>query len=132
LLVEALSEHIHTHLTALNRLEQHGYDFPDRRVIILADAAHLKLGERIAAGVHGTVIIEPLTHDYYDGLRFMISARTRGGELVPLIDGGCFDWLRKLNSNNKLVFVASGLGSQIAAYLYRLPASDRRAGVKDA
>jgi hypothetical protein len=122
LLADALSEHIHTHLTALNRLEQHGYGFPDRRVRILADAAHFKLGERIAAGVNGaSVILETLTHDYYDGLRFMISARSRGGEQLPLIDGGCFDWLRKLNSNDKLVFVASGLGSQLAAYLYRMP-----------
>jgi hypothetical protein len=122
LLVEALSDHIHTHLTALNRLEQHGYGFPDRRVRILADAAHARLGERIAAGVHATsVVLETLTHNYYDGLRFMISARSPGGEQLPLIDGGCFDWLRKLNSNNKLVFVASGLGSQLAAYLYRLP-----------
>jgi hypothetical protein len=123
LLVEALSEHIHTHLHALNRLEQHGYGFPDRRVRILADAAHARLGERIAAGVHATsVVLETLAHDYYDGLRFMISARTPGGEQLPLIDGGCFDWLRKLNSNDRLVFVASGLGSQLAAYLYRLSA----------
>jgi hypothetical protein len=122
LLVEALSEHIHTHLSALNRLEQHGYGFPDRRVRILADAAHARLGERIAAGINASVVLEALTHDYYDGLRFMISARSPGGEHLPLIDGGCFDWLRKLNSNDKLVFVASGLGSQLAAYLYRLTA----------
>jgi hypothetical protein len=123
LLVEALSEHIHTHLSALNRLEQHGYGFPDRRVRILADATHARLGERIAAGVNATsVVLETLTHDYYDGLRFMISARAPSGEQLPLIDGGCFDWLRQLNSNNKMVFVASGLGSQLAAYLYRLSA----------
>jgi hypothetical protein len=68
------------------------------------------------------VVLETFAHDYYDGLRFMISARSPGGDQLPLIDGGRFDWLRKLNSNNKLVFVASGLGSQLAAYLYRLPA----------
>lgn len=123
LLVDALAEHIHTHLRALDRLEQHGYAFPDRRVRILADAAHARLGERIAAGVSAkSVVLESLAHNYYDGLRFMISARSPGGEQPPLIDGGCFDWLRKLNSNNKLVFVASGLGSQLAAYLYRASA----------
>jgi hypothetical protein len=106
-LVESLSEHIQTHLSALNRLEQHGYAFPDRIIKILATPERKGLGERVA-------------HDYYDGLRFMISARCRGGEHMPLIDGGAFDWLRKLTSNNKLVFVASGLGSQLAAYLYRL------------
>jgi hypothetical protein len=79
------------------------------------------LGERIASGVGVPVVIETLTHDYYDGLRFMISARSLSGEHMPLIDGGAFDCPRKLNSNNKLVFVASALGSQLAAYLYRLP-----------
>ena len=35
-----------------------------------------------------------------------------------LIDGGAFDWLRKLTSNRRLAFVASGMGSQLAAYLF--------------
>jgi hypothetical protein len=121
-LVESLSEHIRTHISALNRLEQHGYGFPDRTLKILATPERRALGERIANGVGATpVVFETLAHDYYDGLRFMISARSAGGEHMPLIDGGAFDWLRKLTSNNKLVFVASALGSQLAAYLYRLP-----------
>jgi hypothetical protein len=124
-LVESLSEHIQTHLSALNRLEQHGYGFPDRRLKILASPERKALGERIASGVGSlggtSVVLETLTHDYYDGLRFMISARSREGEDMPLIDGGAFNWLRRLTSNNKLVFVASALGSQLAAYLYRLP-----------
>jgi hypothetical protein len=121
-LVESLSEHIQTHLSALNRLEQHGYSFPDRRLKVLATPERRALGERIASGAGEIpVVFETLTHDYYDGLRFMISARAPGGEHLPLIDGGAFDWLRKLTSNHKLVFVASALGSQLAAYLYRLP-----------
>ncbi len=121
-LVESMCEHIQTHIGALNRLEQHGYRFADRSLKILATPERKALGERIAAGVSGTpVLFETLTHGYYDGLRFMISARAPGGEQMPLIDGGAFDWLRKLTSNNKLVFVASALGSQLAAYLYRLP-----------
>ena len=67
------------------------------------------------------IAFETLTNEYYDGLRFMIGVRAPGGEHIPLIDGGAFDWLRKLNSNNKLVFVASALGSQPSAYLFRLP-----------
>jgi hypothetical protein len=125
-LVESLSEHIQTHLNALNRLEQHGYAFPDRSVKILVTPERKALGERIASGVAGPVLIETLTHDYYDGLRFMISARSSSGEHLPLIDGGAFDWLRKLTSNNKLVFVASALGSQLAAYLYRSPGQGAR------
>jgi len=121
-LVESLSEHIQTHLSALNRLEQHGYGFPDRILKILATPERRALAERTADDVGGTpVVFETLTHDYYDGLRFMISARAPCGEHMPLIDGGAFDWLRKLTSNHKLVFVASALGSQLAAYLYRLP-----------
>lgn len=121
-LVESLSEHIQTHIGALNRLEQHGYSFPDRILKILATPGCKALGERIASGVSGTpVVFETLTHDYYDGLRFMMSARAVSGEHMPLIDGGAFDWLRKLTSNNKLVFVASAIGSQLAAHLYRVP-----------
>jgi hypothetical protein len=120
-LVESLSEHIQTQLSALNRLEQHGYAFPDRILKILATPECNALGERVASSVGSTpVVLETLAHDYYDGLRFMISARAPGGEHLPLIDGGAFDWLRKLTSNRKLVFVASGFGSQLAAYLYRL------------
>jgi hypothetical protein len=125
-LVESLSDHIQTHLSALNRLEEHGYGFPDRSLKILTTPERKALGERIAGGVRSldrtSVVFETLTHNYYDGLRFMISARSPSGEHMPLIDGGAFDWLRKLTSNNKLVFVASGLGSQLAAHLYRLPA----------
>lgn len=127
-LVESLTEHIQTHIGALDRLEQNGYGFPDRILKILATPERTALGERIAAGVRAAsgasgiaVVFETLAHAYYDGLRFMISARSPNGEHLPLIDGGAFDWLRKLTSNDKLVFVASGLGSQLAAYLYRLP-----------
>jgi hypothetical protein len=34
--VEALLEHVRTHLGALDRLERHGYEFPERSVTILA------------------------------------------------------------------------------------------------
>ena len=63
--------------------------------------------------------MEPLEKQYYDGLRFMISAHSSAGDDIPLIDGGAFDWLHKLASNRKLVFVASAIGSQLAAYAYR-------------
>jgi hypothetical protein len=121
-LVESLSEHIQTHLSALSRLEQHGYGFPDRTLKILASPERKALGERIANRTAGaSVVFETLAHDYYDGLRFMIGARSIDGEHMPLVDGGAFDWLRKLTSNDKMVFIASGMGSQLAAFLYRLP-----------
>jgi hypothetical protein len=117
--VEALTEHILTHWNALNRLEAHGYDFPARTIKILTSPAREPIGRRVAGALALPVVFEPLTHGYYDGIRFMIGARSPGGEDVPLIDGGAFDWLDKLASNRKLVFVASGLGSQLAAYLFR-------------
>jgi hypothetical protein len=117
--VEALVEQIATHLAALDRLEQHGYAFPDRRVKVLSTPARAPLAERIAAAIgDAPVVRETFDHPYYDGLRFMINARGAQGEDIFLIDGGAFDWLPKLTSNRRLVFVASGMGSQLA-YLFR-------------
>jgi len=61
-----------------------------------------------------------LTHEYYDGLRFQIAV---GGQDsgIPLIDGGAFDWLSTLTSNRKMAYVASGMGSQLAAFAFRRP-----------
>ena len=118
--VDALIGHIRTHLRALTLLEAHGYEFPDRVVKLLANPARAALAQRIAAALPEVAVThELLTHEYYDGLRFMISAGSRLGEAIPLIDGGAFNWLTKLASNRKLVFVASAIGSQLAAYLYR-------------
>lgn len=118
--VEALLEHVRTQLAALDLLEQHGYDFPDRSVTILASPARAALGDRIADALAGVRVVRgELAHAYYHGLRFQISTRGTNGASVPLIDGGAFDWLAKLTSNRRLVFVASGMGSQLAPYLFR-------------
>jgi hypothetical protein len=37
------------------------------------------------------------------------------GDQVPIADGGTFDWLAKLTSNRRAVYVASGLGAQLIA-----------------
>ena len=116
----ALVEHINTHLAVLSRLTQNGYAIADTKVRLLATAQNTQLAQRIAAGIT-TVPVQhqALEHPYYDGIRFMIDVRAPNGAEIPLIDGGAFDWLRKLCSNDKLVFVASGMGSQILAYLFR-------------
>lgn len=124
----ALVSHIATHLAALDRLEQHGYAFADRRVTVLATPARAPLAERIvsalaAEGRREPVAHAPLDHAYYNGLRFMINVRNPQGDDLPLIDGGAFDWLEKLTTNRKLVFVASGMGSQLAASQFRLASS---------
>lgn len=118
---DALYEHIGTHLAALGRLEQHGYAFPNRRLRLLATPERWPLAERVAARLtQETVEIEPLNHDYYHGLRFMISAGDAASS-IPLIDGGAFDWLTRLAANRKLVFVASAIGSQLVAFAFRSP-----------
>jgi hypothetical protein len=122
---DALTHHICTHLQALDRLEQHGYSFANRRVRLLSTAEREPLARRIAAAIDAVpVSMEHLDKQYYDGLRFMISAHTAAGDDIPLIDGGAFDWLHKLAANRKLVFVASALGSQLAAYLYRVATAE--------
>lgn len=118
--VDALIAHIRVHWRALDRLERIGYRFADRRLRLLSTAARRPLAERIAAALPDLPVVhEALTHDYYNGLRFMLGARSLGGEEIPLIDGGAFDWVAKLAANGKLAFIASAIGSQLAAYLYR-------------
>jgi hypothetical protein len=118
--VGALVEHVRTHLAALDRLEQCGYRFSDRSVKLLSTMEREPLVRRVADALPGvSVVHERLTHDYYDGLRFMVNARGMDGGTIPLIDGGAFDWLAKLMSNRKATFVASGFGSQLAAFLFR-------------
>jgi hypothetical protein len=117
--VDAIVDHVTTHLRGLDRLEQNGYLFSGRRVTVLASSARAPLGDRIAGAIGNAVVREALDHAYYDGLRFMISARTPQGDEVPLVDGGAFDWVAKLASDRKHAFVASGMGAQLAACLFR-------------
>jgi hypothetical protein len=121
LTVDAFVEHMRVHLQALDRLEQHGYAFPDRRTKLLSTPACEPLAQRIAARISDLEVAhERLAHPYYNnGLRFMMSARARNDQHIPLIDGGAFDWVAQLAANRKLVFIASAIGSQVAAYLYR-------------
>ena len=122
-LVSSLVEHIMTQLAALDRLEQNGYRFNERTVRVLATEARASLGDRVAGAILGVAVErQVLEHRYYDGLRFMIDVRTADGSEVPLIDGGAFDWVGKLAANSRLVFVASGMGSQLVAYLFRASA----------
>lgn len=117
--VEALREHIHTHLRALDLLERDGYSFPGRALRLLATKERTPLLDRIAADCPGNVAVshEVLNHPYYSGgLRFLLSFRAADLEL-PLIDGGAFDWVSRLSANRKHAFVASGLGSQLVAVL---------------
>jgi hypothetical protein len=121
--VEAFTEHMATMLRGLDRLEHEGFMFPERRITIMATPDRAALGDRIAAALAPAAVGRSLLeHPYYSGgLRFQISARSTEGMHVPLIDGGSFDWVARLTSNRRAVYVASAIGSQLAAQLYRLP-----------
>src|SRR5437660_1717285 len=123
--VGAIAEQISVMIDALERLERHGFAFPEKRITVLASEAKAALGDRIAEKVGRPRIARGvLDHQYYDGLRFQIAARSTDGVDVPLIDGGAFDWVARLASNNKAVFIATGAGSQLVPLLFRQSGSD--------
>lgn len=117
--VDAMVRHIETLQAALDRLEQHGYAFGARRVEILATAERAGLADRIARTVSGTRKL--LEHAYYSGgLRYMLWVTASDGNEVPLGDGGAFDWLAKLASNRRAVYVASGMGAQLVGARFKV------------
>lgn len=116
--VDTLVHHIRTQLAAFDRLEQHGYAFGKRRVDVLATAERAALGDRVAAAVGGERKL--LEHAYYSGgIRYMLWVTAPDGREVPLGDGGTFDWLAKLSANRRAVYVASGMGAQLVAAVFK-------------
>ena len=120
-IVDAVAEQMKVMLHALDQLEQHGFAFPERRITVLTGENRVALGDRIVALLGGTVVARArLEHPYYNqGVRFQIAARSNEGIEIPLIDGGAFDWVAKLTSNRRAVYVASGLGSQLVPLMFR-------------
>jgi len=118
--VEALAEHVTVMLNALDRLEQHGFAFPGRRITVFATEAKAELGDRIVAMIGQPAVARArLEHPYYNsGLRFQVAAQSSDGIEIPLADGGAFDWVAKLTSNRRAVYVASGLGSQLVPLMF--------------
>jgi hypothetical protein len=119
--VDAVAEQMTIMLRALDQLEQHGFAFPERRITLLTRDDRAELGDRIVALLGSTVVARArLEHPYYNqGLRFQIAARSHEGIEIPFIDGGVFDWVAKLTSNQRAVYVASGLGSQLVPLMFR-------------
>ncbi len=119
--VDAVAEQMTIMLHALDRLEQHGFSFPERRITVMTTENRVAVGDRIAALLGGVSVTRALLeHPYYNlGVRFQIAARSHEGVAVPLIDGGAFAWVARLTSNRRAVYAASGLGSQLVALLFR-------------
>jgi hypothetical protein len=121
--VDTLLLHIRTALAGLERLERHGYSFGERSVDVLASEARRNLGERVVAALGSLAQSKLLEHAYYSGgLRYQLWVTAPDGARLPLIDGGAFDWLARLTSNRRAVFVATGAGAQLIALRFRAPA----------
>ena len=107
-------------LRALERLEQHGYSFGARRVVILTTSERTAVGDRVAGLLDVATARAPLEHAYYSGgLRYQIWVTAPDGAEVPLIDGGAFDWLTRLAANRRAVFIATGAGAQLIVLRFR-------------
>lgn len=120
--VETVVLHARTLLAALDQLELHGYSFGARRIDVLTTPARTRIGDRVAELIGGVVGRGTLQHPYYSGgLRYQIRVTAPDGAELPLIDGGTFDWLAKIASNRRAVFVATGAGAQLIPLRFRAP-----------
>lgn len=119
-LVGAFVEHVRTLLAGFDELTQEGYTFGRRPIRLLATDARAAVADRIAEQLSPVVEVVrgPLDHPYYAGLRFTIEVLAPDGSVVPIADGGAFDWVARLTANRRLVFVASGLGTQLVVLLF--------------
>jgi hypothetical protein len=118
--VSALLHHIRTMLAALDRLERQGYAFGERRIDVLTTPERQVIGDRVVQGLDSLVTRRALEHPYYSGgVRYQISVAAPDGTRLPLVDGGTFDWLARISSNARAVFVATGTGSQLIALRFR-------------
>lgn len=129
--VQAVTHHIQTLLAGLSALEQEGYSFGSPRVEVLATAGRENVGESVVAALGAVARLGSLDHGYYSGgLRYQIWVTAPDGASIPLVDGGVFDWLARLTSNRRAVYVATGVGSQLIAVRFRAHAPEqRRSGV---
>ncbi|MEO8017298.1 MAG: hypothetical protein ABI769_05765 [Pseudomonadota bacterium] len=123
--VESLVRQVRTMLAALDSLEQRGFAFGARRVEVLATPEREELGDRVAEELGRIASRSQLEHAYYSGgLRYKLWVTASDSAELALADGGTFDWLAKLASNRRAVFVASGIGAQLIPIRFsRSPAS---------
>jgi hypothetical protein len=119
--MQTVTRHIRTMLGALDSLEQHGYAFGARSVDVLATPERETLADRNAEALGGRATRKLLDHPYYSGgLRYMLWVTAPDGARIPLVDGGAFDWLAKLASNRRAVYIATGTGAQLIALRFRV------------
>ncbi len=112
--VDALVRHVEVMLDGTQRLRPLGYEIGEARVDVLATAERAAVADRVAERLGARATRKPLEHPYYSGgIRYQFWLPTSDGDVVPIADGGTFDWLHKLTSNRRAVYVASGIGTQL-------------------
>ena len=118
--VETLVRHVQTMLAGLDRLEQDGFAFGARRVDVLTTPKTEKIGALVTRALGDIAAQKRLEHAYYSGgLRYQLWVTAPDGAQIPLVDGGVFDWLAKLASNRRAIYVATGAGAQLIALRFR-------------
>ena len=119
------------HLACFDRLLEQatgtlGCRFPNRRFVVKTARSRAVLRDRVCQRLQELfpkmmVQTEEFDSNYYDGLRVLFGAETPSGEFCQLSDLGLFNWVRKLLSNRRIRFVASGFGIQLLPVLFRAP-----------
>jgi len=106
-----------------DRFETEGFTLADRRAILRSAPDKSVLADRIEAALveqlrHVGISREPLTSDYYGGLRVGFGANDRSGQFQEIVDLGAFDWVAQLANDARQRFIASGLGIQLVPLLF--------------
>jgi hypothetical protein len=119
--VAAVVEHLRVMDALFDAATALGYRVAGRAVRVLT--AERPLRARVATAIRGALPHVELTEGdlespYYQGLRVLFDVRSPDGELRPLGDTGRFDWVARLASNEKLRFIASGVGIQLFPLLF--------------
>ncbi len=121
--VEAVARQVDVFDRLFDACESLGARFADRGATVFVAEGSEVLGHRLSTALraalpHVKVGTEPLESRYYDGVRVLFGARARDGEFVPIADIGVFDWMAQLCSNERLRFVASGMGLSLVPRLF--------------
>lgn len=116
---EALTRHIEVYQSMLLKF----IDAQDIKIVLRAldpEPGENPLFEQVCAQLGARFsetrieIIRKPQHEqgYYRGLQFGLHW-TRGGQTIPIADGGFTDWTRQLSGNHKERFLGSGIGLEL-------------------
>lgn len=121
--VRGFVEHLGVCLRLMDAWASHGQRLRNRRATLRASDLRRPVATRLLRELSQvaalTVEDAPLESEYYDGVRLQLDADTPAGQRVNVADTGLFDWVARLTSNRRMRMVATGLGLQLLAILFR-------------